>query len=735
MEEIIQYPAEAYTIRLVGGRYSWEGRVEIEHNGQWGTICDDMFDINDTAVVCRMLGYNDTEGSIEYYSRAHFGGGYGPILIDDLDCSGEEDDVSECKSTAWFNNNCNHDEDVSVNCAADYLKVRLVNGNYPWEGRVELHTLNGSWGTICDDRFGEEEAQVICGMLGYSKAGSVPYSNAHFGDGYGPIVLDDLQCNGSEASILDFQSNGLFKHNCGHHEDAGVDCQGNSSEQTTQDWSTLVDMTSYTNTPVRLFGGYYNWEGRVEVYHEGQWGTICDDEFDRQDAQVICSMLGYSRYGSVTSYGSARFGGGSGSIMLDDLECSGYESDIAQCRSNGWYTNDCSHSEDASISCDYESSTYQYGMTTPDTLGGYDPLTTVESVTQTLYSGETSVSYTNVRLVGGNYYWEGRVELYHNGAWGTICDDSFDIKDARVICAMLGYNRYGSVTAYGNAAFGQGYGSIMLDDLSCYPKSEGRSDVTTAQYFDRATTADVVGKHGHFSFRLTYGSEGYLQIYYNGQWGYVCHNNQQYTTQFHSACRYLGYSSAYRVYGRYDRSHTAIVTDFNCPSSYYYSSNGIDDCTGNRLGYTNYCNDKLYIECNLDTSTVGYEVTTDDELGSHGHIPVRLTYGGEGYLQIYYNGRWGYVCHNSSHSKNQFNSVCRNLGYSSAHYVYGRYESSHTALVTDLQCPGSYYYYSSSNGIDDCMGDRLGYTTYCNDKLYIECGDNKTNEIRLKRSP
>ena len=71
----------------------------------------------------------------------------------------------------------------------------------------------------------------------------------------------------------------------------------------------------------------------------------------------------------------------------------------------------------------------------------------------------------DIRLVNGDSPWEGRVEVFHNGAWGTITDDYFDIRDARVICRSLGY---GGAAAYvWWSAFGQGTGTIAFDELGC----------------------------------------------------------------------------------------------------------------------------------------------------------------------------------------------------------------------------------------------------------------------------
>ena len=88
---------------------------------------------------------------------------------------------------------------------------------------MEVNYNNGGWGTICDDLWSLEDADVACRMLSFKSAASFT-KRASFGEGTGIIYFDDVQCSGTERSLLDCSNAGLFQHNCKHAEDAGVVC-------------------------------------------------------------------------------------------------------------------------------------------------------------------------------------------------------------------------------------------------------------------------------------------------------------------------------------------------------------------------------------------------------------------------------------------------------------------------------------------------------------------------------
>ena len=87
----------------------------------------------------------------------------------------------------------------------------------------------------------------------------------------------------------------------------------------------------------------------MEVYHNGKWGTVCDDGWDINDARVACRQLGF-RY-VVNSYRFAHFGQGTGPIFLDNVDCSGSELSLFSCKHDGVGTNFCGHYEDAGVGC------------------------------------------------------------------------------------------------------------------------------------------------------------------------------------------------------------------------------------------------------------------------------------------------------------------------------------------------------------------------------------------------
>ena len=91
--------------------------------------------------------------------------------------------------------------------------------------------------------------------------------------------------------------------------------------------------------------------GRVEVCYNGTWGTVCDDQWDIIDATVLCKQLGFPR--ALAVYHNSYYGPGNGSVLMDNVQCSGNEQRLQNCSFKGWHVHDCgdTHEHDAGVQC------------------------------------------------------------------------------------------------------------------------------------------------------------------------------------------------------------------------------------------------------------------------------------------------------------------------------------------------------------------------------------------------
>ncbi|NWS78840.1 DMBT1 protein, partial [Crotophaga sulcirostris] len=302
-------------------------------------------------------------------------------------------------------------------------------------------------------------------------------------------------CNGTEATLSECSTKPWGSHNCVHSEDAGVVCSGFTEP-----------------APLWLVSGLTPCSGRVEVFHGQHWGTVCDDNWDLVEADVVCRQLGCGK--ALSAAHRASFGRGDGPIWLDDVNCTGTEAALSQCRAAPWESHNCDHGEDAGVVC-----------------AGFAEL-------------------LPVRLVNGSSSCSGRVEVFHEERWGSVCDDSWDLKDAHVVCRQLGCGA--ALSAPGSAPFGQGSGHIWLDDVNC------AGDETTLTECRAKPWGDHNCNHGEDAgvecsgvaepapVRLVNGSHrcaGRVEVFHEQQWGTVCDDSWD-LKDAHVVCRQLGCGTA-----------------------------------------------------------------------------------------------------------------------------------------------------------------------------------------------
>ncbi|XP_045411162.1 antigen WC1.1-like [Lemur catta] len=647
--------SESRQLRLVDGGSRCAGRVEIYHEGSWGTICDDSWDLSDAHVVCRQLGCGE---ALDALHTSYFGEGSGPIWLKELKCTGKESHVWKCHSWGWGKHDCSHAEDAGVTCSGF---VRLVGGDGPCSGQVEVNP-KGDWIPVSDGNFTIPTAQVICAELECGKAVSV-LGHMPFRGASGQVWAEEFRCKGQESSLW----------LCPRAPCPGGTCHHSGAVQ--------IICSDYTE--VRLMkNGISQCEGQVEMNISGDWRPLCASHWSMANANVVCRQLGCG-VAISTPKGAYSAEGGNG-IWKDRFHCSGAEPFLWHCPVTALGVPDCNRGNTASVVCSGHQT--QLLPQCSDSLS--DPAAPAASEDSAANCSESR----QLRLVDGDSRCAGRVEIYHEGSWGTICDDSWDLSDAHVVCRQLGCGQ--ALKALGSAHFGEGSGPIWLDDLNCTGKeshvwkcpSRGWGQHDCRHKEDAGVTCSEF-----LALRMVSGDQmcaGWLEVFYNGTWGSVCHSPMEATT-LSVICRQLGCGDSGTLDSSVavrEGSRSRWVDGIRCRKTATSLWQCPSDPWKDRSCFST---EEAYITCagaGPESCPAAAPCTDKEKLRLRGGDSVC-----SGRVEVWHEGSWGTVC-DDSWSLAEAEVVCRQLGCGSALDALGEAAfgpGNGRIWMDDVRCKGT----------------------------------------------
>ncbi|KAL7371606.1 hypothetical protein ABVT39_001960 [Epinephelus coioides] len=394
--------------RLVNGTSLCSGRLEVksdQSNQSWSSVCEDDFDQQDAEVVCRELGC----GAPSVRQGALYGEVEAPMWTKEFQCGGNESALLDCRSSDSDNNTCSSGKAVGLTCSEP---VRLVGGSSRCTGTLEVkqgdwRPVDGSDWTLTSADIACEDLDcgfaVSTGIRNESMRTSTWKINPDcIQAGY---TLRECVTSGSSSSILELTclepvrlvggssrcagtlevkrgdwrpvdgSDWTLKEaavvcrdlDCGSAVSAGIRNEvllksawkispsciqaGHTLRKcvTSGSSSSIMEITCVDS--VRLVNGTNLCSGRLEVKSDQSnqsWSAVCEDDFDQQDAEVVCRELGC---GAPSVRQGALYGEVEAPVWTKEFQCGGNESALLDCRSSDSDRNTCSSGKAAGLTC------------------------------------------------------------------------------------------------------------------------------------------------------------------------------------------------------------------------------------------------------------------------------------------------------------------------------------------------------------------------------------------------
>ncbi|XP_039470663.1 scavenger receptor cysteine-rich type 1 protein M130-like [Oreochromis aureus] len=470
----------ADSVRLLNGSSLCSGRLEVKSNQRWSSVCEADFDQQDAEVVCRELGC----GPPSVLQGALYGEVEAPVWSKEFQCGGHESALLDCRSSGSARNSCSPGKAVGLTCSES--DFRLVGGASRCAGILEVQNRK-EWRPVDSSDWSLKEAAVVCIHLDCGPAVSV-----------------------KKRHNFSWRSRWKINSDCVQPGAPLRDCT------TSADTDQILNITcSDSPDSVRLLNGSSLCSGRLEVKSNQSWSSVCEADFDQQDAEVVCRELGC---GPPLVLQGALYGEVEAPVWSKEFQCGGHESALLDCRSSGSARNSCSPGKAVGLTCSdfdfrlvggasrcagtleakylgkwrpvygffstlkeaaevcqyldcgsavsiqkaYSSYKFVWSISSDCVQSGF-PLrdcTTLANTDQIL----TLTCSDSVRLLNGSSLCSGRLEVKSNQSWSSVCEADFDQQDAEVVCRELGC---GPPSVLQGALYGEVEAPVWSKEFQC----------------------------------------------------------------------------------------------------------------------------------------------------------------------------------------------------------------------------------------------------------------------------